>query len=105
MTTAHLYQHDYTPTHSFKPGYLANAERWCEKAYARHRALPEDACYDEVICVVGAIVLLEAHKAACYDRWQYEQMFAQADECTCFLSEQTCPTCAPAHDENEPIPF
>lgn len=27
------------------------------------------------------------------------------DECTCFLPEMTCPTCAPAHDETEPIPF
>ena len=71
---AHTYQHTYTPTHPMKPGYLRNAIDWCERAYARHRALPEGENLDTIACVVGALDLLEAHKQACYDRWQYEQV-------------------------------
>lgn len=96
------YQHDYKPTHSKKPRYLQNAIDWCEKAYALHRALPDGADPDTVACVVGALVLIEAHKDACYDRWMREQY---PPECRCVLPEQSCEVCAPALPEDAPIPF
>lgn len=98
----YTYQHDYQPTHSYKPGYLRVAIANCERAYARHRALPDGADPDTVACVVGALVLIEAHKDACYDRWMRT---LYPPECGCVLPEQACEVCAPPLPEDAPIPF
>lgn len=69
---APTYQHDYIPTHGMKPRYLANAIDWCERAYALHRAMPDDANLDDWACVTGAVDLLQGHRHWAYDRWMWE---------------------------------